>query len=176
MGHMLSTMNPEEASKLQGHEAVEAVADAMRSGESIDPIDQPFIDTSGMPEIGDWVLYQPRRGEIRRGRNRVAALVTWVYPDSRLCDLAIFYEANDTVDQQRIPEAVGEERGWIVKTRAAAPSGEIAELRKEIVELRQIMLGDYEAPLTSLFAMLDDLDGRIDKLGGKPAPKAKKRK
>lgn len=161
--------------------ATMAVGDV--SGE-IQPAEPVWRD--GDPDVSDWVIYQPRRGMIRRGRNRVAALVVHRHPHARLLDLAIFYEANDTLDDQRVPEAVGDERGWLQK-RAAAPLNydaaaegfihgeQIKSLRQEIADLRVLMLGGYNIPeKSSVCELLSMVDERVDKLErAVPKPKRK---
>lgn len=184
MSHLLSTSNPDEAARLQ--EAV--AADVMSGPEGFvapEPAEPAWRD--GDPDVGDWVIYQPRRGSIRRGRNRVAALVVYRHPHARLLDLAIFYEANDTLDDQRVPEAEGAERGWLVKNApvAAAPimaryreerraQDEITELRQDVAKLSALILGGFERPEHSVLELLSMLDERVDKLE-RSAPKPKRR-
>lgn len=87
MGHLLRTMNPQAAD----------YANELRP----------------MPIVGMFVHYYPRAGEVRRGRKRVAALVVHTDEDNRLLDLVIVHDANDFVDQQRVPERRGDDRGWV---------------------------------------------------------------
>lgn len=179
MSHLLATMNPDAAAGLEAK-----VAQAVMDGEPVmdappaEPVASPWRD--GDPDVSDWVIYQPRRGMIRRGRNRVAALVVHRHPDARLLDLAIFYEANDTLDDQRVPEAVGEERGWLVKANAPrvtvnrAPI-EFAELRQSIADLSAMVLGGFSKPDLSVLDLLSMLDERVDVIERAAAKPKRKR-
>lgn len=200
MAHLMQTMK--DVVEREVAEAAE-VAQELAAGISVDQPPQSIepIWHDGDPDVSDMVIYQPRRGEVRRGRKRIAALVTHRYPDARVLDLAIIYEASDTMDQQRVPEAVGEERGWIVKNGAVfsknyssrdlpndarvivnhAPA-EIAELSASLANLRAIVMGEFETPANSILDMLCELDERVDgfaasqsKPGAKSGPKSKKR-
>lgn len=117
MSHLMQTMKDVVEREQETAAGAVEVAQELAAGISVDPPPQPTepVWHAGDPDVSDMVIYQPRRGEIRRGRKRIAAMVTHRYPDARVLDLAIIYEASDTMDQQRVPEAVGEERGWLVK-------------------------------------------------------------
>lgn len=198
MAHLMETMKTIVERETTTAGASE-VAQELAAGISVDPPPQPTepVWRAGDPDVSDMVIYQPRRGEIRRGRKRIAAMVTHRYPDARVLDLAIIYEASDTMDQQRVPEAVGEERGWIVKNATLldrlppdarvtvnhAPR-EIAEISASLADLRAIVMGEFETPANSILDMLCELDERVDKLMALPdvlhlaapkAPKSKKR-
>lgn len=185
MSHLLATMNPDAAAGLEAK-----VAQAVLDGEPVmdappaEPVASPWRD--GDPDVSDWVIYQPRRGMIRRGRNRVAALVVHRHPDARLLDLAIFYEANDTLDDQRVPEATGEERGWLVKAwpnESQVPAvvegyvarEEIGVLRQDIADLRTLILGDFNKPEHSVLDLLSMLDERVDVMERAAAKPKRKR-
>lgn len=184
MSHLMETMKTIEAAEIAPPGSASEAAEMLKSGQSVDPPEGKSaadVWRPGDPDVSDMVIYQPRRGEVRRGRKRIAALVTHRYPDARVLDLAIIYEASDTMDQQRVPEAVGEERGWIVKNGAVfskdyssrdlpndaritvnhAPA-EIAQLRASIADLRAIVMGEFETPQTSVLDMLCELDERVD--------------
>ncbi|HSV24353.1 MAG TPA: hypothetical protein VLJ17_15160 [Xanthobacteraceae bacterium] len=195
MGHLIATMERIEAEIEADKTSAQVAAAAMKSGGEIDsaPVSAEPIEVwrDGDPDVSDWVIYQPRRGTIRRGRNRVAALVVHRYPDARLLDLAIFYEASDTLDDQRVPEAVGEERGWIRK--GGPPRMVVGDdilgaddsrpgsiewkrdgldtLRQEVADLRALILGDYDTPPASILDMMNTLDERLDALAKAPKKK-----
>ncbi len=172
MGHLMSTINPQ---------AVERV------------------EERPLPDIGDIVLYYPRPGERRRGRDKVSALVVHRDERNRRLDLAIFHEANDVLDQQNVPERIGDDRGWLRKDAApwasalatATPIEPLAvtALQKEIGEVRDTLaaiedkyralmagvFGDIEPPKESVLEMLGILDNAIDEIEAKviqPAPTA----
>lgn len=150
MGHLLSSINSEAAE---------------RYGE------RP------LPRVGETVEYYPRQGERRRGRVKAAALVTHVDPDNRRCDLAIFFEGCDVMDQQGVPERVGEDRGWLRLPTAQDNSAEaIAELRKDIADLRAFIMGEFPQPPMSVLDMLKNVDDRVEVLETRPAAAAPKRK
>lgn len=178
MSTMLSTQNPERAAELQEGGAAAAAAEIAETGglaeEAAVAMPEP-VSQEGMPEIGQFVHYQPRRGDVRRGRTRVPALVIWKYPDTRLLQLAVYYDATDIHDQDRIPEAVGDERGWLLISGANgltdadrfnvnAARQEVARLRSDVAEVRAILLGEFQAPERSILSMLDDVDSRVDGL------------
>lgn len=159
MGHYLTTENPSAVERMK-REALP------------------------LPAVGDLVNYYPRTGEVRRGRTIVAALVLHVDERNRRLDLCVFHDANDLIQQDNVPERVENERGWSRKEVPAMPGldpGIIAALRKDITEVRNLVLGDFEAPGTSVLDLLDKLDERIGKIEdaakvkAPPAPKKKKR-
>lgn len=197
MSHLQETMKGIENRELAAGTDVGAAAESgsladvaasLGSGESVDlpPEGERAADVWGPydPDVSDTIIYQPRRGEIRRGRKRIAAIVTHRYPEARLFDLAIIFEASDMLDQQRVPEAVGEERGWIVKhpiiaafedialsaSRVAGanenetPENQAMELKAEISQLRALVLGSFDMPENSVLDMINDIDGRVDKI------------
>ena len=142
MGHYLATVNPQAAAN---------------------------IEERPLPQVGDPVVYYPRPHEVRRGRKEVAAVVTHVDKDNRRLDLVLFYEAADWGDAQGVPEHVGEERGWMRKevistVQINRDPDEIAGLRKEIADLRALVLGDFERPPEAIMHYIEQLDARLDKL------------
>jgi hypothetical protein len=183
MAHLQTTMQAIEARETDHMAAAaaelvqEGGTDAAADVDVTVPAEPVWRD--GDPDVGDWVVYQPRRGMVRRGRNRVAALVVHRHPHARLLDLAIFYEASDTLDDQRVPEAVGDERGWIVKeqmfpARPASVEAAAESVRQDIADLRALIFGEFEKPEVSLLDLLSMLDERVDKLE-RAKPKAKRK-
>lgn len=158
MGHLLSTVNPEAVERIN--------------------------DTRPLPDIGEIVHYYPRLGERRRGRDKIAALVTHVDRDNRRLDLAIIHEANDMLDQQRVPERVGEDRGWLrIPTAQDKALEEIAVLRADIADLRAFIMGAHQQPPMTVLDMLKNVDDRVEvleqaheaKAQARPAPRKRGR-
>lgn len=205
MSTMLATQNPARAAQLQqeGEDTLESHKQAARSIQEqdsaaeaakmlaetggLDEVSAGPVSQEGMPEIGDWIHYQPRRGEGRRGRYRVPALVIWRHPDTRLLDLVLVYDANDVGDQQRVPEAVGEERGWLLKPVPQLISNhaprEIAGLQRDLAKLGEMVsnltstvLGEFDPPQGSVLDLINTLDERLDAMvpPKKAKPAAKK--
>lgn len=150
MSTTLATVNPEAAARL--------------------------ADSRPLPGVGEWVIYYPRSGEVQRGRKRLPALVMAVDESNRLLELVIIRGANDVLEQDRIPERMGEDRGW--ERMAAIATGlpedapmtfnhapqEVAALREGMDSLRNLILGGYEQPDKSVLELVDALDERTDRL------------
>lgn len=158
MGHLLSTVNPEAVERIN--------------------------DTRPLPDIGEIVHYYPRLGERRRGRDKIAAIVTHVDRDNRRLDLAIIHEANDMLDQQRVPERVGEDRGWLrIPTAQDKVLEEVTALRADIADLRAFVMGEYPQPPMTVLDMLKNVDDRVEvleqaheaKAQARPAPRKRGR-
>jgi hypothetical protein len=115
MGHMLATVNPDAADAI-GHEH---------------DMDQ------GVPDIGETVVFHPRVGEWRAGRNKFAAIVTWVHDDGTL-DLVVFYDADDFIGQRSVPRREGDGRGWVAVTRDSGPSMHPGGFLTDSPQLKQI--------------------------------------
>lgn len=134
----------------------------------------PVVPSGPLPDIGDMVLFWPRAGDVRRGRTREPALVIWRHEAERLLDLVVVREANDVINQERVPERVGSDRGWTVKEPinadpvddpfAEEPGEDVEALRSEVGDLRKVLLGEIEAPVAPVLELIDALDERLDKL------------
>jgi hypothetical protein len=152
------------------------------------------IEERPLPDIGDTVIYYPRAGERRRGRARVPAIVIHVDAHNRRLDLAIIHEANDMLDQQNVPERVGEDRGWLrketdpvgtvsvhhdvaelapVRAEIDAAKADIAAVKEEQARLSNAIFGPHPQPKESVLEMLGILDSAIDEVEAKlntPSP------
>lgn len=154
MSHMLATVNKEAADAI-GHEH-DAAPD--------------------VPGIGETVVFHPRMGEWRAGRNKFGAIVTWVHDDGTL-DLVVFYDADDFIGQRAVPRRDGEGRGWEKPNGAllgmAAPSGQpvaIMDLRREVSLLGEQVFGPCVAGKPSILETLMDMTARLTALENRPKP------
>jgi hypothetical protein len=75
---------------------------AMMNPEAADAIGKEYAADEPVPDMGDTVVFHPRVGEYRAGRNKFAAIVTWVRDDETL-NLEVFYDADDFIGQRNVP-------------------------------------------------------------------------
>ena len=155
MGHLMKTVNPEAAERME---------------------ERP------LPIIGEMVHYYCRPGERRRGRTHMPAIVVAIDADNRMLTLVVIWEAQDLGDQERVPERMGDDRGWqrmprpenVTVNIAPAIDGLRSELLAEMSKLRDAIFGDYQVPKKSVLALIDDMDTIVEGLSpSKSAPKAK---
>lgn len=141
------------------------------------PVASPGLDhLADLPDIGDMVIYRPRSGEIRRGRDRVPAMVIWRNVEARTLDLVVSYDANDHSDRERVPEwdGVPGNLGWQTKHGPAVVVGgprmsdgdDVANLAGDLLSLREMVQGSFDQPKSCILEMLDNLDTRLDALEG----------
>jgi hypothetical protein len=144
LSHYLATENPSAAAQI-GHEH--------------DP----------MPGVGQMVLYRPRPTDVKRGRTVLPAMVLWGDPDNRTLELFVISDANDQINQERVPESMGEhERGWVrmpaTEATGASDGAEVAALRAELEALREQVFGTNEMDDGALADAVMEFDARIAKL------------
>jgi hypothetical protein len=153
-GHMMSTMNPE------------AIAE---------------MDAASLPQVGDTVIFVPRPGEGRRGRQQFPAIVM-AHNDARGrtgLDLLVIYDARDVIDLDSVQ--ISDENYnsfcWKPREQTAAPvAPDYDDLRRDLDTLRQDIYGAYEKPPKSLMDYLVDFEARVkaaEAATGKAPKKAK---
>lgn len=154
MGHMLSTMNPVAAGRLQN------------------PIP--------LPRVGHMVLFFPRPSEIRQGRASVPALVLKSDEPNHRLDLLVIYDAEDFHSLQSIPRKVGDDRGWDIVDDADGGGDAMAALEGFKAEMADVLFGNLLKPSIPICEQLADLAQRvrvIEQAQRTPAPpKGNKRK
>lgn len=91
-----------------------------------------------MPKISETVVFHPRTGEYRAGKNEFAAIVTGAHDDGT-CDLVIFYDADDFIGQRNVPQRQnGQGLGWErADVAPQASTGDIEAAFGEIVTLKE---------------------------------------
>jgi hypothetical protein len=141
LSHYLQTENPSAAAALHG-------------------------EVQPLPGVGDRVLYRPRRSEVRRGRTVMPAIVLWPNEDSRTLELFVIADANDQINQEKVPESPCEgEWGW-VRREASADALEreaLGQLRADLDALREQIWGDNEPAEGNLAEAVTELEKRLVK-------------
>jgi hypothetical protein len=123
-----------------------------------------------LPRIGDMVLYRPRRHEVKRGRTEMPAMVIWRNEEMRTLELFVIADANDQINQERVPESPCEgEWGWVRKeSPQTAPDAlereAIGQLRGELDALREQIWGDNEPSEGNLAEAVMSFEKRLAKL------------
>jgi hypothetical protein len=160
-GHLLQTENPAAAAEANSGALPEQ---APQPAPPPAPPEPPLRETGvcPVPDIGDIVIFHPRRGEMLRGRTRLAAIVTHRDIDTRLLELLVIRDPLDHLGQERVPEWNGRDRGWEPKYRD--PIDQAFVETDDVATLRDIVLGDFVDPKASVMQMLADLDDSVEAL------------
>jgi hypothetical protein len=142
--------------------------------------DQIGHEHDPLPPIGTVVHYHPRPTDVKRGRTVMPAMVLWQNQD-RTLELLIIADANDQINQERVPESPSEhERGWSripsQTAQAGQDGGAVAALRADLETLREQVLGGYvpDEALPVVDAIFEIRD-RLTALEEKPAPRPRGR-
>lgn len=117
-----------------------------------------------LPGVGDPLVYYPRASEVQRGRTKVAAICTHVWPDEGAIDIVVVREADDMLTLERVPERVGGEPGWArlhehqaVFDPATAPMRDLVDApfvqSQEAVDLAKLR-DDFDAFKTAVLKAL----------------------
>lgn len=135
MSMMLKTVNPEAAAVLEG-EYPKAL-------------------------IGSPILYTLRPG-VRRGGRTTAPGFIMSQNDDGTCNLMIFFEPEDVIDERYIPEKSEHQVNhcWEYLVPPAVKI-EIDNLYSLVEELRGQIFGEYEQPPKSVMEYLADFDKRL---------------
>jgi|SRR5665213_160011 len=168
MGHLQSTMKRIEDEELPAN----VVAVVIES----DPLAQPVAPQSKtfeVPGIGTSVQFRLRGGEWRNGQNAFAAIVTKSNPDDGTVNLLVVFGADDFMEQQSVPQLVGDgDWGWSMLDSSAGAG--IAKLRAEFkafkAELAAVILGGWEIRKESIYDVLQEHDNRLSLLASGNAP------
>lgn len=129
-----------------------------------------------MPEAGDVVLYHMRPGAMRAGQTSVPGFVLAVDRDNRQLKLLVIFGQDDMLTEERVPERIGTDYGWVIKSSAdaqvSALRAEVESLKGEIaamsdgleafkLELAQTLFGDHDKPEISFVDRMDALEKLI---------------
>lgn len=123
--------------------------------------------SNAVPEVGvgDRVLYKGRPGWARAGREEFPADVMRVRDDGTL-DLIVVYDRDDAMFEERV--SFGEEGPCWTLTRqhtllldVSERFATLANLGADVDELRNIILGEYEAPAKPVLDYLSEFEDRI---------------
>lgn len=196
---VLSEQEAAEREAAANFAAVQATADALRSGDAAAPIAliEPSPDLPLLPRVGSLVTFYPRPGEVMRGRKEAAAIVVHRDIAKRTLDLVVIYDANDFRDQERVKERTVEgERGWVqhadqvgavvtvnraevdnseVRSLIDTMQGVISTMQRQVQDVSDAVFGDFNRPEVSVLEMIDTLSGQVDRLES-AKPKRAKRK
>lgn len=166
MGHLLKTVNPAAAARIEQDAAAVDVR----------------LPGTGMP-----VLYHLRPGEMRMGRTAFPALVLGRSAAGGL-DLIVFMGANEIIQQERVSAYNGDGRGWspidavvidadpVSAQDIGASEGVVTTAPNDAVaRLLQQVFGDYHATDEPIMAVLNEFEERIAALerAAKPKPVAR---
>lgn len=154
MGHMLKTVNPEAVEHIGTLHEESAVGAA----------------------VGDIVVYRPRVGERRGGRDEFPAMVMGHRDDGSL-DLIVFRDADDVIAIQHVHLATDAEpfNAWRpcdrnVLVEPFEPS-RLNAMAKDIGNLRRQVFGDFLDPPQPIMEILDGFGKRIKALEKAAKPK-----
>lgn len=143
MGHLLETLNPDAAARMNG-------------------------EGLSLPGVSDVVLYHPRPGEVRQGRVTVPAIVLKRDVENRHLELLVIHHSDDLITQERVAEYIEGDRGW--SRRPGGDSAVIEALTAQVAALTALVIGDFEKPETSILAMLAEVDERVGAIEDAQAP------
>jgi hypothetical protein len=117
--------------------------------------------------VGTPVLYHGRMGAMRQGRTEFPATVLKQHEDDGSLDLIVFFEAEDTIWEQRVMPKSDAQPGhcWSLIDPVAREGEPANDLRATINELRAQMYGDYNAPEQSMIEYLDGFDKKLNEFG-----------
>lgn len=151
MGHLLATVNPE---------AAERIEDA----------------SAGAPDVGTVVVYIARSGMQRMGRREFPAFVLG-HDEEGFLDLFVLMEPEDMIMESHVrPRASDQqEQGHCWRhveldepadaaelRQAVEEQGEtIAALRSEISDIKRLLLGDYKPADLSVYDLLAEFEGKL---------------
>lgn len=137
------------------------------------PMDETFVD---LPPIGSSVQFTLRGREYRGGRNKFAALITNIHPDTGFVDLVVVLDADDMMGQKDIPRLTAE-TGWgwePIMAGAEAVAALEERLESFMVEMAAVLFGKHPKTEESVYDVLIDHEDRVQLLEPKAkAPKAK---
>lgn len=149
MGHLLSSVNKEASDAIQ-----------------------PEPQAAPRPDVGELVIYHTRVGHTRQGRTRFPALVQ-SHGERNSLGLTVILEAAE-MKNETLVEEIGPGRDSHVWERpdgahfAAIFRGTLTALHERIGQveaenkaLRDIVLGDFEAPAVSIIHIMQDFENRL---------------
>lgn len=149
MGHLLSSVNPEAADRIQPEP----------------PVARP-------PQVGELVIYHMRPGERRQGRTTFPALVQGA-GERGLLNLTAILEAGELKNETLVSE-IGPGRDahvWerpdnsalaeVFRGTITSLHQRIGDLETEMKAMRAIVLGEYDAPRISIIAIMQDFETRL---------------
>lgn len=135
-------------------------------------IEDPTMDA---PDIGTMVVYKPRAGIMRMGRTEFPAIVLGHDEHGHL-DLFVMMEPEDMMLEQRVrPQLNDEGHSWrhveLDEPEDAAELRAQVETLKEtmeaqaaqIVDLRKLLLGDYNPAKLSVYDLLAEFEAKVNK-------------
>lgn len=128
-----------------------------------------------LPPVGLPVVFYPRRGMGRMNLLSFPAVVHRVREDIGKIDLLVYFDVEDTMRLERVVRRseTDTEQVWdyIPGTApadkapdVAAMAHELEAIRQELSGLRAMLLGDFEEPKVSLFAIFADIEARVKAL------------
>lgn len=141
-----------------------------------------------MPEAGDVVLYHMRPGAMRAGQTSVPGFVLAVDQSNRQLKLLVIFGQDDMLTEERVPERIGTDYGWVIKSSADAQvpalRAEVESLKGEIaamsdgleafkLELAQTLFGEHDKPAESFEDRLRAIGRILKDLATPKTPKGK---
>lgn len=149
MGHLLSSVNKEASDAIQ-----------------------PEPQAAPRPDVGELVIYHMRVGHARQGRTRFPALVQ-SHGERNTLALTVILEAAE-LKNETLVEEIGPGRDshvWerpdgshfagIFRGTLTALHTRIGQVEADNKTLRDIMLGDFDAPAVSIIHIMRDFEGRL---------------
>lgn len=149
MSHLLKSINPEASDAIQ-----------------------PEPQATPRPDVGEIVIYHMRAGHARQGRTRFPALVQ-AHGERNTLGLTVILEAAE-MKNETLVEEIGPGRDSHVWERPdgahfagifcgtlTALHTRIGDLEGENKSLRDIVLGDFDAPAVSIIHIMQDFENRL---------------
>lgn len=180
MSHLLATVNPEAARRLEeeGGEVTLTPREDAAPPPPAPPAEREVIvpdepEPIVLPVIGEGVAYYPRTGELRAGKGVHAGIVTAVNPEDSTVDLVVVFDADDFIGIRRVPARQGNEgMGWVMRGNAGVEAlvPRVFELEAAVAKLQRQLLGDLSlADNDTILGIIDEHEDRMEALEAKAA-------
>ncbi len=124
-----------------------------------------------MPEVGMWVIYHYRPGEIIAGMAKAPALVLARDPENAVLRLLVIRDRDDILKEDRVPRRRPNERGWDYipddssDAKAMARADDAHDrLQAFMDELSAVFFGDQPKPDQALLDQFEEMKLRLEKL------------
>ena len=143
--------------------------------ETVNPAAVDRVKGPTAPGVGSNVVFIPRPGEQRMGRQEFGAMVMFKHDDLTL-DLLVIYGADDVSEKLRIrlyhedepfncwKHVEGAEPEEFEPSRLNKMRHEVDELEQKMNNLRQLVFGDWNEPGKPLIEYLVDFEEKLKDL------------
>ncbi len=187
MGHYMSSMAKAQAEQLADVEEAEAItegttelekalsaefAEAALDAVLLADIQQPQVTLPNV-DVGTRVVYIPRPGHSRMGRNAFPADVLHINPDDGSVELFVVMEAEDLVTESRVGmmrdaddrhcwrHVRTDESAMHEPSRLNSQASRLVEVEDQLVVLKDQVFGEYVSPPKAVMDYLADFDARL---------------